>query len=262
MAVVDLPSRPAWHPPPVLLIEPSATPYDVRFRLGPVPVRIHWMFWLMAFLLGRPFDSTPVQMLLWMGVCLVSILVHELGHVGGYAMFGLPSRVVLYSMGGLAISDYGGHLAPRARILVSLAGPAAGLAFGAVVVGLSLAAGGLLLWTRPDSLGISWPAVLFENRNLTLLVYNLLYINLAWSLVNLLPVFPLDGGQVAREAISLVRPHDGLQVSLIVSIVTGVAVALLAATRFNDLYVVILFALLAYNSYHLLRQVRQFESGW
>ena len=42
----------------------------------------------------------------------------------------------------------------------------------------------------------------------------LIQINLYWGLLNLLPVYPLDGGQIARELFLARRPEDGLERSL------------------------------------------------
>ena len=55
---------------------------------------------------------------------------------------------------------------------------------------------------------------------------NLLSINLAWPILNLLPIWPLDGGQITREVATGVLPYQGLTVSLWISlIVSGVLAA-------------------------------------
>ena len=59
---------------------------------------------------------------------------------------------------------------------------------------------------------------LFESLDLNMLIFDLLFINIFWGLVNLLPVYPLDGGQIAREVLGLVNPADGLRQSLWLSV--------------------------------------------
>ena len=57
----------------------TETPYDLRFRLLGIPVRIHPMFWLIMALLGWE-NRNLGAVLLWVACALVSILVHEFGH--------------------------------------------------------------------------------------------------------------------------------------------------------------------------------------
>ena len=49
----------------------------------------------------------------------------------------------------------------------------------------------------------------------------LLFANLIWSLLNLIPVLPLDGGQICREICLWLSPRQGLSWALKISI--GVA---------------------------------------
>ena len=67
-------------------------------------------------------------------------------------------------------------------------------------------------------------------------------------MVNLLPVYPLDGGQIAREILLRLNLRDGIRQSLLLSIVAAVGMAALAASR--ELYfAALLFGYLAYSSY-------------
>ena len=38
-----------------------------------------------------------------------------------------------------------------------------------------------------------------QNATLNTAIWDMLWVNIYWGLVNLLPVYPLDGGQIARE---------------------------------------------------------------
>ena len=45
----------------------------------------------------------------------------------------------------------------------------------------------------------------------------LVWINLAWAIINLLPIWPLDGGQMAREVFMGIAPSNGNYVTFVVS---------------------------------------------
>jgi membrane-associated protease RseP (regulator of RpoE activity) len=81
---------------------------------------------------------------------------------------------------------------------------------------------------------------------------NMIWINLAWGLINLLPVFPLDGGQICQAALSHWRRYDGFDISLKLSMVTAIGVAL-AAYRFDQIYLAVLFGFLAFQNLQALQ---------
>jgi Zn-dependent protease len=68
----------------------------------------------------------------------------------------------------------------------------------------------------------------------------------------LLPVYPLDGGRVAREVCTLADPRRGIVVSLRISMFVGALMAVVAGLMWNSLYTAILFGYLAYSSYRTL----------
>lgn len=202
----------------------APTPYDLRFSLLGIPVRVHPFFWLFSAVMGWDAHD-PNYMLLWIACVFVSILIHEFGHALTAQYYGWPPEVVLYSFGGYAAyTPTWGYTTAR-RIIISLAGPGAGFLF----YGLVLLAEELLLRTRilsddgnllrviePENQGMRYCA--FVLRQLE-------FINLWWGLVNLLPVYPLDGGHVSRELLSHFRPRDGVEISLKLSVLVGGAVA-------------------------------------
>ena len=72
-----------------------------------------------------------------------------------------------------------------------------------------------------------------------LVVDTLLWVNIFWGLINLMPVFPLDGGQVARYAWLKRDPWGGVRKSLWLSVIAGVLVAVVGLAvapgdRFGD----------------------------
>ncbi|MCE9528268.1 MAG: site-2 protease family protein [Planctomycetales bacterium] len=93
------------------------------------------------------------------------------------------------------------------------------------------------------------------NLNLLILFNMLLWFNLVWGAINLLPVFPLDGGQIAQTVMVAKDPWGGLARSLWVSVFTGAVAAVAGGFIFSSLYMVMLFGSLAYSSYLALQQI-------
>jgi hypothetical protein len=92
------------------------------FRLGPIPVRIEFPFFLVAVLLGLNTHKDVMLLVAWVVVVFVSILVHELGHAIVGRAFGSETSIVLHGMGGLTFRGGGRYSSATEDILVSLAG--------------------------------------------------------------------------------------------------------------------------------------------
>jgi Zn-dependent protease len=285
----------------VFFLEPSETQFDLRFRLFGISVRVHPMFWLvMAFLGwgGGPNEGAGGQFLLgvlaWVAACFVSILIHEMGHVFMGRLFGSDGHIVLYSFGGLAIGS--NALASGAkRALVAFAGPLAQFLLLGVVV--------LVIWfavvpaTLRPLLELDWDLYFRLRLALHLSMQQvivrhffegMLFINLFWPLLNLLPIWPLDGGQISREAFAGLMRERGLRWSLGVSILVAGLLALNALSTITTAegkpllplperhrplipvvgqlfgggwFMVLLFAMLAVQNFQTLRAVEA-EQRW
>jgi Zn-dependent protease len=270
----------------VFLLEPGRTQFDLNWRLGSIPVRIHPMFWVISVFLGWNEREDGWQFVaVWVACVFVSILVHEMGHVLMGQAFGTQGHIVLYSFGGLAVGS--NALSNRwQRIAVSFAGPLAGfLLLGVLLLALAVFAPDRFAAAKYDLLhrvglwGEEPPvAAVVEILRPSLFgraIEDLILINLFWGLVNLLPIFPLDGGQISRELLTWVSPANGLRGSLALSgIVAGVLAAnaasiyfakrpLIPHLNFGDGYLAIFFGLLALQSLMAMQQVpRGSTQGW
>jgi Zn-dependent protease len=253
----------------VLLGAPPRSQADLSFRLFGFPIRVTPWFWLAALLLGwsGSRDGNPHRLVSWIIAVFASILIHELGHAFAFRYFGVRSHVVLYHFGGIAIpeSAYSRSWSGRPRhrfepILIAAAGPAAQLVFATVlVIGLLFAGkmvplGGFVgEWLLRLALRLNLaidpnlgPPALFT------FLYFFLYVSVYWALLNLLPIYPLDGGQIARELFLLWDRTDALRHSLILSVIAGAATAAWGFWTGNT-YLGILFGMLAYSSYTTLQ---------
>ena len=132
---------------------------------------------LAAFNLRFGFDAFG-RGLAFLGLLFGSVLWHELGHALAVRRLKLgESVIVLHGLGG--VTRYKRTPEPREGLLVALAGPGIGLALAALLYPFAELAGGLLGW----ALGLA------------------VTINVLLNLLNLLPMMPLDGGQVLRFAL-------------------------------------------------------------
>jgi stage IV sporulation protein FB len=240
---------------------PSSTRYDLRFTLANIPIRVHPFFWVMTVLFGAS-SGDLVYLLIWIVVVFVSILIHELGHALVMRFFGQPAHVVLYAMGGLAVPEstrWGTRwanisLSLSQEIFIALAGPVAGFLLAVLVMIGVFLAGGSIVWSPLFGV-IPWVTALLPagGRVVNLVVTILLWVNLFWGMVNLLPVFPLDGGRIARYLLIQADPLDGIRKSLWISVIVGAVVAVAGLLLLRSPYLALLFGILAIQSYQSLR---------
>jgi Zn-dependent protease len=200
----------------VYLLEPAHTQFDLKFHLFRIPVRVHPMFWVLSAVLGwrggprADAGSTfLLSLLVWVAVCFVSILIHEMGHVFMGRLFRGDGHIVLYSFGGLAIGISVPHW--WQRVLVSFAGPLAQF----VLLGVTF----VVIWNYGDAAEKMHPLV-------GQALGDLFVINLFWPVLNLLPIWPLDGGQISREVFARAMPENGVRVSLGISLVVAAVLAI------------------------------------
>lgn len=195
---------------------------------------------------------------LWMLVCLVSILVHEFGHaLSGRKLAGGTQHIRLWAFGGLAYNE-GGRFTPKTRLAMTLAGPGAGFALFFATVGVIFlmfpGATGLHIIDVFVRGGYSAPVnreayAFFQSGSPTVTILNhMIWVNLWWSLINLLPVHPLDGGQALGELMqSRKKMHE-------VGMVTGIAFSIVGFTLLGSIYIALMFGFLAYNNYRAMQQ--------
>ena len=240
---------------------PPPTRFDLNFSIAGIRVRVHPMFWLIAILLGSS-SFNLFNVLLWIFVVFVSILVHELGHAFAFRRFGQDSYIILHFAGGLTVpesSPWGNSyaqvsLTPNQNIFISLAGPFAGFLLVPIVIVAGILLGGTPIFSL--LLGfIPVPSVIlpYEMGALDRLFSAFIFINIFWGLVNLLPVFPLDGGNVARYTLIQVDPINGLRNSLWLSVIVGALIAVAGLIFLQSIYMAFLFGYLAFQSFQALQ---------
>jgi stage IV sporulation protein FB len=249
------------------------TRYDLKFRLLGVPVRVHPFFWAVSAMMGWQPNKIPM-VLLWVFCVFVSILVHEFGHALMSMVFRCSPSIVLWGMGGLCYSQ-GERQSPRERLAVVLAGPAAGfLLLGVVVLlsslffGISLeghvqAAGSVVGHGQADEVAIRiGQRVGYDTAgDFAYTAYRcLVFINLYWGLLNLLPIWPLDGGQASQILLSLFDRHRGQRWSHVVSLLVAGVLALVVFQLSKDMFMTAFFGVLAFMNFQKLQTLQQAHS--
>ncbi len=203
-------------------------------------------------------------LLIWVAVVFISILIHELGHAFAMRYYGKGSYIVLYQGGGATVPDsvwWGSKwasvsLGTKQESIISLAGPFAGFLFaGLIAAGVLLAGGTVPITWLLGFIPLPLTAFLPANGLVGSVASTFLWVNVFWGLINLLPVFPLDGGNVARNIFVQYDPWNGVRKAIWLSAITGTVIALTGFFIWGSIYIALLFGFLAFQSYQSL-QVR------
>jgi Zn-dependent protease len=203
-------------------------------------------FFIIAALLGSG-GANATQIASWVGVVLVSVLFHELGHALVARRYGYRPWIELYGMGGLTHLEPGEEMARpswTSDLAIAVAGPLFGLALGGAV------------WFASRSI----PA-LGHGETTHEIVRDLLWANVGWSVLNLLPILPYDGGLAARAVLGRLFPSRGARMAHGLTILVG-ASALAASIYWSSLWTAYLAARALMGSWRALRFDGALERAW
>lgn len=213
----------------------NATSASWQFQVLNFPVRVHISFFLFTLLLGLSLGNV-VLIALWVVIVFFSVLLHELGHAVVADYYGLSPHIELYSMGGLTIPSRYSVLSYPKEILLSFAGPLAGFIMGGILFAI-------LRFGPP-----------ITNYYLNFVVGEMIWVNIGWGIINLIPMLPLDGGNIMRNLYHWIRSPYDERTPLIISIVFGVLAVIAALVLLRSIYMALLFGFLIYRNYLALRQ--------
>jgi Zn-dependent protease len=176
------------------------------FRLAGIDVFLHWTWFLVAIIeiqgRRRSYTSPVWNVLEYLALFLI-VLTHEFGHalacrqVGGRA-----ERILLWPFGGVAYVNPPQR--PGATLWSIAAGPLVNVALAPLLFGAFYAA-------RMSGLNHAMPDVYR-------FLWYVLWIDVGLLIFNILPIYPLDGGQILRSLLWFVT---GRARSLMIATVVG-----------------------------------------
>ncbi len=208
----------------------------IRFSLFGIPVEVQPFFWISLIILGGTTGADTAaeifEILLFVLAGFISILVHELGHALTAKAYGANTAITLQAFGGFAA--YSGVRMSRGKsFLITAAGPAIQISLGLIVL--------LLLRALPQM-----------SENGEYFLKTLMFISFAWAILNLLPVLPLDGGQMLNAVLGPARIKITLWVTILVAV--GVGIALFKV--FGSFLFPIFLGMFAWQAFQALKEIR------
>lgn len=198
---------------------------------GKIPISIYPFFWVLAFLIGWLNTASVPGTIIWAGVILVSILVHEFGHALTAVAFGQKARIELVGFGGVTHRNGGRRLKLWQEFVIVLNGPVAGFCLAGVS------------WWLYQRLQIAHP-----ESPLTYAVEVAFYVNFIWTILNLLPVQPLDGGKLLSIFLESIFGLKGTKIALFISLLLAAAFGIIFFTL-RQYFIGSLFMLFTFESY-------------
>jgi stage IV sporulation protein FB len=205
----------------------------IQFSILGIPVRVEPWFWItMAFIGGglHAANSTDILLVLvFVFAGFLSIMIHELGHALIIRKYGLPAAITLQAFGGYA-SFPAGKLDRKQSFVVTAAGPALQFVFGVLLIVLA-------------------PSISVPEGSLFLpFLRDLIWVSIAWSILNCLPVYPMDGGQMMAAILGPKKQHNVHLISSILAVIIAVAGYLYLGTILLPIFMA-LFAWQNWQSY-------------
>lgn len=209
-------------------------------HLGKTPVFVSPDSILNLLLVWMWCDKTVPGFMVMLMALVTVILVHESGHalmarING--MFGIT--IVLAAFGGFC--SYGGSRSPKTELPIALAGPAANL----------LTAAALWLTFRYV------PHLDTLNQLIVSYLIYVMYLSLVLGLFNLLPIYPLDGGQATLAVSRMISRSETNARRFTLSLTVTAVPATLVAMHFMHfgigVWTLAIFALLLFSAFRDLR---------
>ena len=255
--------------------------FNIKFKLFGVPIVILPGFWILCIIFS-PFmsmhnpDERPwlFGAAGWVLALLVSFLAHELGHaLTARRYFGVAPEIALgIGRAPSGASVFGGVTTWRTtptgratrlkRALVSGAGPWTAIAAAILGLLVMLPTGTKFIVNFEFGfLPVVYPVALISRISgtgaLDLFIgyfsLGFFWINIFWSVVNLLPIYPLDGGQIM---LSLTKGAAGARRALYVSTACAILVGGLFMTQ-GSWFAGLFFLYMGFVNYQASRAMEQ-----
>lgn len=194
-------------------------PFDFSISLGTwfhTEIRVSLFFLLLVPLLCFALQDTTYGLILG-GVLFTSVLWHEMAHiVAARQTGGAGERVLITPIGGMAYVQTAPTLS--ANIITPAAGPIVNL----MICVMALPAVVQSVHIREAFNPLYLPALQFEQQILADVLILAFSINWVLFLINLVPVYPLDGGQILK---ALLQAKAGREAAVQIYLKVGTVIA-------------------------------------
>lgn len=217
-------------------------------HLGPIPLFVHWSALLLVGLAWMWAPPSPAGFLILLTVLVSSIVLHEFGHGIVGKWFGAQGvTITIWAMGGVCSSQR--TLKPGRELLILAAGPLVNILLVALCLGLSF---GLQYWNPPWFTGQTaiW---------IKLWLHYGLVVNFGLALFNILPLYPLDGGQMAFNGLLLITRRVRLSALITFGLAVLTAIVWLGWNHLNGgiaTWTLVITLLLLHNAWGLVSIAR------
>ncbi len=218
------------------------------FRFAGIGVFLHWSWFFVAVLeismRGRRYPSLAWNVAEYLALFLI-VTLHEFGHalacrqVGGTA-----NKIMLWPLGGVAYVD------PPARPGATLWSIAAGPLVNVVLAGVAYA---LTIWAWHGGWRVTAP-------HAYRLLWAVVFMNLGLLIFNLLPIYPLDGGQILRSLLWFVLGQSRSLKAVAMLGLVGAVGLIAAAVWLHSFWIVIIAVYMVMNCWSGLEVARSISA--
>ena len=229
-----------WHFPPM----PTRQGSIRLFRLFGITVYLHWAWFLVVIYfvqMSRGIYSSSLWSVLECLSLFAIVLIHEFGHqLACRSVGGQTHDIVLWPLGGVA------YVTPPQRPGAQLWSIAAGPLVNVILFPLFF-----VLWVFAGSAG--WQGSMPDLYNFVTMLF---WINTTLLVFNMLPIFPLDGGQILRSLLWFVFGRvNSLLIATVIGLIGVMGLIAFAIWREN-LWLGIVCIFILMNCWGALMQAR------
>jgi Zn-dependent protease len=214
------------------------------FRFAGIDLFLHWSWLLFAAYevssRSQEYSSVTWNVLEYLALFVI-VMIHEFGHaLACRSVGGSANQIVLWPLGGVAYVNPPPR--PGATLWSIAAGPAVNVALIPVLYGLEILSGSLG-WAQTMPNFAAW-------------LHAVQVINIVLLVFNILPIYPLDGGQILRSLLWFVMGRARSLMAVTVIGFIGVAGLIFFAVRSQSVWIGLISAFIVMNCWSGLQQAR------
>lgn len=211
------------------------------FKLAGITVFLHWS-WLFVAVIEVQHRSNQYKSMVFNAIEYLAlftlVLLHEFGHsLACRSVGGKADRIMLWPLGGVAFVSPPQR--PGATLWSIVAGPLVNVILVPVLFGIGMAMKALGVWELSPDARPLWQAVSI--------------INVGLLIFNLMPVYPLDGGQILRSLLwFLFGRANSLLITAIIGL-SGVVLLVVLALLLSSIWLGIVAAFILLSCWSGIR---------